>query len=30
MIPARIAGCTRALGAPAGWTPETDAFVGHV
>lgn len=23
MIPARIAGCTRALGAPAGWTPET-------
>ena len=23
MIPARIAGCTRALGAPPGWTPET-------
>lgn len=23
MIPGRIAGCTRALGAPAGWTPET-------
>lgn len=23
MIPARIAGCTRALGAPTGWTPET-------
>jgi len=23
MIPARISGCTRALGAPAGWTPET-------
>lgn len=22
MIPARIAGCTRVLGAPAGWTPE--------
>lgn len=23
MIPARISGCTRVLGAPAGWTPET-------
>lgn len=23
MIPARIEGCTRALGAPKGWTPET-------
>lgn len=23
MIPARIVGCTRALGAPPGWTPET-------
>lgn len=23
MIVARIEGCTRALGAPAGWTPET-------
>lgn len=23
MIPARIQGCTRALGAPKGWTPET-------
>jgi hypothetical protein len=23
MIPARIDGCTRALGAPKGWTPET-------
>jgi len=23
MIPARIEGCTRALGAPPGWTPET-------
>ncbi|SDC29826.1 hypothetical protein SAMN05444678_102232 [Sphingomonas sp. YR710] len=23
MIIARIAGCTRVLGAPAGWTPET-------
>lgn len=23
MIPARIEGCTRALGAPRGWTPET-------
>lgn len=23
MIPARISGCTRALGAPVGWTPET-------
>lgn len=23
MMPARIAGCTRTLGAPAGWTPET-------
>lgn len=23
MIPARIEGCTRVLGAPQGWTPET-------
>lgn len=23
MIPARIDGCTRVLGAPKGWTPET-------
>ena len=23
MIPARIVGCTRVLGAPPGWTPET-------
>jgi hypothetical protein len=23
MIPARIAGCSRVLGAPIGWTPET-------
>lgn len=23
MIPARIANCTRVLGAPIGWTPET-------
>lgn len=23
MIPARIEGCTRVLGAPVGWTPET-------
>ena len=23
MIPARIAGCTRVLGAPVGWTPES-------
>ncbi len=23
MIPARISGCTRALGAPPGWTPDT-------
>ena len=23
MLPARIEGCTRALGAPAGWTRET-------
>ena len=23
MIPARIEGCTRVLGAPKGWTPET-------
>lgn len=23
MIPARISGCTRVLGAPQGWTPET-------
>lgn len=23
MIPARIENCTRALGAPVGWTPET-------
>lgn len=23
MIPARISGCTRVLGAPIGWTPET-------
>lgn len=23
MIPARIDGCTRVLGAPPGWTPET-------
>ena len=22
MIPARISGCTRVLGAPPGWTPE--------
>ena len=24
MIPARIEGCTRTLGAPPDWTPETD------
>jgi hypothetical protein len=23
MLPARIEGCTRTLGAPKGWTPET-------
>lgn len=23
MIPARIEGCTRALGAPPGWTPDS-------
>ncbi|WP_419827696.1 hypothetical protein [Sphingomonas sp.] len=23
MIPARVSGCTRVLGAPPGWTPET-------
>jgi hypothetical protein len=23
MIPARIEGCTRVLGAPVGWTPDT-------
>ena len=23
MIPARISGCSRVLGAPVGWTPET-------
>lgn len=27
MIPARIAGCTRVLGAPLGWTPETSGEV---
>ena len=24
MIPARISGCTRALGAPEGWTPASN------
>lgn len=28
MIPARIEGCTRALGAPKGWNPETDGHCG--
>jgi hypothetical protein len=28
MIPARIEGCTRALGAPLGWIPETDGHCG--
>ena len=28
MIPARVEGCTRALGAPPGWTPETSGDCG--
>lgn len=28
MIVARIDGCTRALGAPAGWNPERDGYCG--
>lgn len=28
MIPARISDCTRVLGAPKGWTPETSGDCG--
>lgn len=30
MIPLRIAGATRHLGAPKGWNPETDGPCGHL
>lgn len=30
MIPARIAGATRYLGAPKGWEPEEDGHCGHL
>lgn len=30
MIPARVEGCTRALGAPPGWTPETSGDCGFL
>ena len=30
MIPARVEGCTRALGAPSGWTPETNGDCGFL
>ena len=28
MIVSRVEGCTRALGAPQGWNPETDGYCG--
>jgi hypothetical protein len=28
MFVARVEGCTRALGAPQGWNPETDGYCG--
>lgn len=28
MIPVRVEGCTRALGAPVGWNPETSGICG--
>lgn len=30
MIPARISGATRWLGAPPGWTPDTSGPCGHL